>query len=693
MRIFLALLAFFMLAPSAQAATGTLVSRTPEFLDGELVHGETEFFVKTNQGTVKLEDQQDKELVGQKVSIQDADQDQGIQGQAKAIGGVRAAATSGLGEHKLAVLLVNFTNTTPPALTAETVRAQIFGPSGARQFYLEQSNNAVSFVGKNSASGDVYGWLNIPISSAGCPVDQISEQSRAVAASQGIDLNGYDHVMFFYPKVADCAFGGLADVRGPESWINGALQTGLISHELGHNLGADHAGSLTCNNGAPVAVAPDANCTLTEYGDPFDSMGGPINPRLFSAWHRAQIGQLPASAETFVNASGSYVIASPNLFANAEPKYLLVPRRVQGQPTKSLYAIEIRNTYGMFDSFAANSPVTTGASIRIVPNIKSEGPSKLIDTNPQTPAFTDAPLQPGQTFTDAEYGISISITSGGGLMTANVTTPGILDTTPPAAPTLTVEKAGNGLQLDWGTIATNTAEDDEGIAAYEVVRNGTVLVSTLETAFLDTQLQGITKATYSVAAVDKAGNRSKSQDVVFDVPDFSAPSVPTNPKAKLKNGSVELSWNKSTDDRGYVQYSVLQNNKVIATTTRTSYKVANPGQGAMSYVITARDRAGNTATSPAIVKDARASGAIYISKPLIETSKSLGKSRTITVRAAKASSMAIYINNKKVKSTRSSKATYRIPAKYKTAKIKVTAKIKGKNGKRIYKLSRNRISL
>jgi hypothetical protein len=212
-------------------------------------------------------------------------------------------------------------------------------------------------------------------------------------------------VQYYFPTVSDCEFGGLGDLPGSETWINGYLQTGLIAHELGHNLGVHHAGSVSCADGSGAKVAVSTSCTFSEYGDPFDAMGR--GSKLMSSWHRAQLGQLPAANRRTVTTSGSYDLADANDFTTGGSKLLLIPRKRAGQLTTDFYALEIRRPLLPFDNWTATQPQATGVSIRLVPSITALLQSRLIDNVPATPEVTDAPLQPGRTFSDPGYGIEI----------------------------------------------------------------------------------------------------------------------------------------------------------------------------------------------------------------------------------------------------------------------------------------------
>ena len=80
------------------------------------------------------------------------------------------------------------------------------------------------------------------------------------------------------------------------------------------------------------------------------------------------------------------------------------------------------------------------------------------------------------------------------------------DTTPPSTPTGLTATALSAVsaQLSW-----NAADDDRALAGYRVSRNGTVLPGLItSTSFTDTGLIGGSTYTYTVIAVDAAGNTS-----------------------------------------------------------------------------------------------------------------------------------------------------------------------------------------
>jgi chitodextrinase len=176
----------------------------------------------------------------------------------------------------------------------------------------------------------------------------------------------------------------------------------------------------------------------------------------------------------------------------------------------------------------------------------------------------------------------------------------VADTTPPSAPpTLT---AGNvtsqSVDLSWGA-----ASDDVGVTGYRVVRNGTVLLGTVTAlSFTDTGLTPGTTYTYTVRAVDAAGNTSPdspSATITTTTPpaDISPPSAPPTLSAgNATTQTVDLSWGAATDNVAVTGYQVVRDGTVLpGTVTALSFTDTGLTPGTTyTYTVRALDAAGNT---------------------------------------------------------------------------------------------------
>jgi chitodextrinase len=168
---------------------------------------------------------------------------------------------------------------------------------------------------------------------------------------------------------------------------------------------------------------------------------------------------------------------------------------------------------------------------------------------------------------------------------------------PPGAPqALAARVTGAGdVELSW-----SAAEDDLGIASYEVLRDGVVVGEVDTLGFTDTAVTPGRTYRYSVRATDTGGNVGPAGGpVVVTTPtpppaDTAAPSRPTGLRATLTGGVPRLTWAASRDNVGVTGYDVLRNGTVVATTTTRAFvDTAAPQGRTHRYTVRARDAAAN----------------------------------------------------------------------------------------------------
>jgi chitodextrinase len=119
---------------------------------------------------------------------------------------------------------------------------------------------------------------------------------------------------------------------------------------------------------------------------------------------------------------------------------------------------------------------------------------------------------------------------------------------------------------------------------------------------------------YTVVAVDRAGNRSQSSAAVnATIADTTAPSTPATPTGRLStNSSIALTWPAATDNVGISGYEVWRDGSLLGNTTQSSFTDTTCVQGkAYSYRVAAIDTSNNRsalspATAPIAVPDVTA---------------------------------------------------------------------------------------
>ena len=175
------------------------------------------------------------------------------------------------------------------------------------------------------------------------------------------------------------------------------------------------------------------------------------------------------------------------------------------------------------------------------------------------------------------------------------------DRTAPTTPTnlRITATTSTSVSLAWN------ASTDKSSFSY-VVRESTGVtftVSQTQTSFTRTKLWPNRTYTYSVSAVDRAGNRSGSSNSVSHTTpgDTTAPTPPTLTVTSLLPTRVSLSWSESRDDVSQVFYSLVVDGGATADIlwqSATSATVLSLAPGTThSFSVVARDMFGNEARS------------------------------------------------------------------------------------------------
>lgn len=343
-------------------------------------------------------------------------------------------ATKAATANGVLVIMANFNNTTAPAFsTAQAQEVMTSNSDSVANFFRETSygqqvmNVTVTpvWVTMNLAKPTTCGsadWRGI-----GTTAD-----AAAKAYSALYDPASYNFVVYVFPPLPACGWSGLAYIGYPHrSWINGtgAFKTTTITHEMGHNYGLLHAASLRC------ATSIGGACSSSEYGDPFGAMG---NQRAmhYNAMQKAKLAWIPStSVKTHTSGSATYTL-SPLEVGGATTYAVKIPAAAN-----RTYWLEFRQPIG-FDSPLAAFP-NSGAQIRVSYPFETlcsgcnsnSDDTELLDMTPSTTPFTDATLPAGQTFSDATYGINVTVLSAtASALTVQVGTGGAA---PPPAPTAT----------------------------------------------------------------------------------------------------------------------------------------------------------------------------------------------------------------------------------------------------------------
>ncbi|MET7968805.1 discoidin domain-containing protein [Micromonospora sp. NPDC005305] len=201
------------------------------------------------------------------------------------------------------------------------------------------------------------------------------------------------------------------------------------------------------------------------------------------------------------------------------------------------------------------------------------------------------------------------------------------DTQPPSAPgnLAFTEPAADQVRLTW-----TASTDNVGVTGYDVYANGTLRTSVGASTltYTDTQPAGST-VSYYLRARDAAGNQSTPSNTVTrtgNTGDTTAPTAPGNlAYTQPASGQVRLTWTASTDNVGVTGYDVYANNALRGSVSGTTltYTDTQPDSATVSYLVRARDAAGNvSATSNTVTRTGSTPGGSNLAagKPITASS-------------------------------------------------------------------------
>jgi hypothetical protein len=304
-------------------------------------------------------------------------------------GGAVAAAVPATGSKRIAVVLVHLPGSTTEPWTKAQIQAAFFGATNSVASWFSEVSN-----GTTTVTGDVYGYYDVNIAAGDCNLPDMQNAAETAAAKDGYVHNNYQHVVVVSDD-AGCGFSGIAWIGANGVWLSGTDYPGVAEHELGHNLGLYHAGSLDCGT-----VSLGASCTRSDYGDPFDVMGSAGSNHHYNGPHLRALGYMPAN-EALAVSSGSQTIT---LTSSEQPVNGAIELITATAPNGTTYAIEKRSSFGLYDQGLG------GVWIRQLGRAASDD-TTLLDMTPKTSSFMDGNLAPGTTFVDPASGVTISTNS------------------------------------------------------------------------------------------------------------------------------------------------------------------------------------------------------------------------------------------------------------------------------------------
>ena len=339
----------------------------------------------------------------------------------------RAVARAAANDRDVAVILTHFSNEIdtftgqprPPNDKAQ-VEEHMAGPTNPagfsiRDYFATQTWGALQLHPRVFGSFDLH---DVPTPLNPCNLGQIAQSSinAAEAGDPTFNADDYEHFVFMFVYTPQCSFAGVGSQPGSSVWINGWSNVTIL-HELGHNFTAPHAALLRClTGGQPVPYSDDCSLVMSEYGDPFDPMGGG-----YSGWapsgsaftsyemdpfRKLGMGGLTKADLPEIVYSGTYNLAPSEASSGAR-----MLRLASGDG--EFFDLTIRrggiSPLDPFDN--ASDPVANGVSVRLDAAVLGAAPSRLLDFAPSTATFTDGALPVGGSFTVPKTGATFTVQS------------------------------------------------------------------------------------------------------------------------------------------------------------------------------------------------------------------------------------------------------------------------------------------
>ena len=210
----------------------------------------------------------------------------------------------------------------------------------------------------------------------------------------------------------------------------------------------------------------------------------------------------------------------------------------------------------------------------------------LVTTTTATSA-TDSGLASG-----TSYGYSVTAFDAAGNASPPATTTFVMPDL--VAPSAVGEVRAEATGATTASVSWTRATDDVTVTGYAVYRDGMLLGTTTDLAWVDAAAVPGATYLYGVSERDGAGNAGPlvSTTLTMPIPDTTPPAAPTRVEAEQKGqNKVRVRW-VAPPDGDLASYEVFRDGTRIATARDTEY-FDTLSSGTATYHVVAVDRAGN----------------------------------------------------------------------------------------------------
>ncbi len=142
--------------------------------------------------------------------------------------------------HRVLVVPVNLHGRAPLAIDRKQITQALYGAEDSvASRYRVISYGMMEFAG---SEGDIVDpvALSEPTDFCDSGLKRLAGEAEDEVRRQGIPLRAYKHVVLVIPEDSPCWWTGVGDIGGTRVWVK-ATTAKALQHELGHNLGMNHA--------------------------------------------------------------------------------------------------------------------------------------------------------------------------------------------------------------------------------------------------------------------------------------------------------------------------------------------------------------------------------------------------------------------------------------------------------------------
>jgi N-acetylneuraminic acid mutarotase len=310
------------------------------------------------------------------------------------------------GSYPFVTILCKFSDIAAEPRSIATYTQWTAGTSypGLDQYWRELSYNQMNVTGSQ-----VVGWYTLPQPMsyyAGDSWDPHSLLADCVAAADpdvdfpqfwgiNVQTNGY-------MRNIAVAGGSTLTLDGQTkhygvTWLASGSLMGTYAHEQGHTLGLWHSSG-------PYTSTYDSDWDVMSYsqpGWPGDEQGIPQHT---ISYHKDLLGWIPAARKLTIGPTANRTITLERLALPGSGNYLMATIPISNAPGQ-FYTVEARRRVGYDDSIPGNAVV-----LHRVDPARVDRVAQVVDVdNNGDPNDAGAMWTPGETFTDAANGITVTV--------------------------------------------------------------------------------------------------------------------------------------------------------------------------------------------------------------------------------------------------------------------------------------------